>query len=894
VADQNEQVADITIDVTGAKDADGNAQQDYAPQSEFSIDTLNPAVTSVDASDALITDANVGNPFTLTVVFDEAMDNTATPTLTLFDPPVDSTLTFSSGAWSADNTTYTATYSVADGNVNSADVKVDVTGAKDAAGNTQQGYTPVAEFSIDTLNLAVTSVTATPTTLGDADVGAAKLTVAVVFSKSMDITTPPALTFSPDETGAPTPTLSNPSAGVWSTTTSTNDTFTRTYDVADQNEQVADITIDVTGAKDAGGNAQQDYAPESEFSIDTLNPTVMSIVRADPDFTNASTVNFTVTFSEDVNGVDASGSDFALTTTVTGASIASASGSGRTYTVTVNTGTSDGTINLDLAASPAIQNLAGNALTATNVSGPDETYTTNLAVGNIVTVLQQGNDLMLVGTGSNNHVAVHGTGVTGEFVITGKGGTLLRLGASQQTFSSLPLNGITDDIFSMLGDGADIFELGSETSRTKVGSNVEIENIDDDTNILTKVEIGNELRITRRADDVASSELHILDSIIRQFVDIDNGDGDTTTDIQDSEIEGNLDIVNGDGDDSTIIAGTTIGAEQFVRPGDANSTADPVVLISNGAGGSLTSFTRKNDPDSTGSLPTGTLGRPTIFGGIQIVNGNPIPPGLEVPLPVPSGALPSQLRAATDIVVFNNATVIGELDVQNFDGHTETIIVDSQIGTDAIRSDAAGGYGEAATILNGDGFDITLVKASTLPYGFGLVNDLNSVTTGGTNGRWGSQTDIVDSKIGGRESNKLAFLAGKPGVALYLSGDDADDDLIVTDTTSTGTEIDGELMTRLYNGNDQVRIVGVPGTVKIDSLNISGSRGDDWVYLENMEVRSIIMVFLDEGVDRLEIRDGVTLPNQVSGTIELDGGDGADVYHIDAGIPFTNCEIPVP
>ena len=46
-------------------------------------------------------------------------------------------------------------------------------------------------------------------------------------------------------------------------------TYTATYNVADDDVDVADVTIDVTGAQDATGNAQEDYTPEAEFSIDT-------------------------------------------------------------------------------------------------------------------------------------------------------------------------------------------------------------------------------------------------------------------------------------------------------------------------------------------------------------------------------------------------------------------------------------------------------------------------------------------------------------------------------------------------------------------------------------------------------------------------------------------------
>ena len=77
------------------------------------------------------------------------MDTGVDPTLT-FAPAVASTLTLRGGVWSAGNTTYTATYNVADANVLANGVTIDVTGAQDANGNAQQDYTALAEFSIDT------------------------------------------------------------------------------------------------------------------------------------------------------------------------------------------------------------------------------------------------------------------------------------------------------------------------------------------------------------------------------------------------------------------------------------------------------------------------------------------------------------------------------------------------------------------------------------------------------------------------------------------------------------------------------------------------------------------------------------------------------------------------
>ena len=77
--------------------------------------------------------------------------------------------------------------------------------------------------------------------------------------------------------------MSNPS-GAWS---AGGTTYTATYDVADADVAVADVTVDVEGAQDANGNAQKDYTPLAEFSIDTLNPTVVSVDASDQLITDA-------------------------------------------------------------------------------------------------------------------------------------------------------------------------------------------------------------------------------------------------------------------------------------------------------------------------------------------------------------------------------------------------------------------------------------------------------------------------------------------------------------------------------------------------------------------------------------------------------------------------------
>ncbi len=98
-----------------------------------------------------------------------------------------------------------------------------------------------------------------------------------------------------------------------------------------------------------------------EYTIGDRIPIVTSIVRANPDPSSASSVDFTVTFSESVSDVDAS--DFSLTAiNINGASINNVNGSGNAYTVSVNTGTGNGSLRLDLLDDDSIIGQAGDKL----------------------------------------------------------------------------------------------------------------------------------------------------------------------------------------------------------------------------------------------------------------------------------------------------------------------------------------------------------------------------------------------------------------------------------------------------------------------------------------------------------------------------------------------------
>jgi hypothetical protein len=124
-----------------------------------------------------------------------------------------------------------------------------------------------------------------------------------------------------------------------------------------------------TVSTDFEGATRSTINPPGAYYVDVV-PVVNSILRANASPTNTASVDFTVTFSEPVTGVDtvAPFDDFALTTSagITDASITAISGSGTTYLVSADTGTGSGTIRLDVVDDDTILGVDANPL-----GGPD-------------------------------------------------------------------------------------------------------------------------------------------------------------------------------------------------------------------------------------------------------------------------------------------------------------------------------------------------------------------------------------------------------------------------------------------------------------------------------------------------------------------------------------------
>ncbi|MFC5475427.1 Ig-like domain-containing protein [Paraherbaspirillum soli] len=140
---------------------------------------------------------------------------------------------------------------------------------------------------------------------------------------------------------------------------------------------------------DAHGNAAlpalAGVASTAGVLVDAVSPVVSAIAINGPSLTNAASVTYTVTFSENVTGVDAS--DFTLSAggSVVGHIASVAALNGHTYTVTVDGISGDGALRLDLNGSgTGIADLASNPI-ATGFTG-GAAYTFDHAAPTVVSV----------------------------------------------------------------------------------------------------------------------------------------------------------------------------------------------------------------------------------------------------------------------------------------------------------------------------------------------------------------------------------------------------------------------------------------------------------------------------------------------------------------------------
>lgn len=222
-----------------------------------------------------------------------------------------------------------------------------------------------------------------------------------------------------------------------------------------------DVNASGTGVQDAAGNPlYAGFSAGEVYTIDKTPPTVVSVARSGASPTRSASVDFIVTFSEPVSGVDES--DFTPAGELSGASVTGVSGSGATYNVAVSTGTGDGALRLDVNASgTGIHDAAGNAFSAGFTGG--EPYTIDRTAPVVLSIARKDAGL----AGEVSFTVTFSEPVSGvdtaDFTLTALAGAFPGAEVSQVTGS-----GVTRTVTVKPGWGSGRFRLDVISSGTGI------------------------------------------------------------------------------------------------------------------------------------------------------------------------------------------------------------------------------------------------------------------------------------------------------------------------------------------------------------------------------------------------------------------------------------------
>ena len=344
-----------------------------------------------------------------------------------------------------------------------------------------------------------------------------------------------------------------------------------------------------------------------------------------------------------------------------------------------------------------------------------------------VTAALAAQTLTLTGNSSNNQVTVWQGPNVGEIWVEGDNGTVLISGGVPTT-SALQFPNV-QNLMVNLGPGNDVFQFlaqaktnpsaGPGTSfanggtRSELPGNLTIVNGGDDINTLTDVKVNQCFTVNRAAD--GSSTLSLTNVMVDKQTDINNTNdanndgpfnGDSNTTIQGSVLREDVNITNGNGDNLTNIAGTTIGVDN-----DGDTT------IVNGDGRERVTFTTYAATQTYSGI-----GGNVLYGELNVTSGD------------------SQVGLGIDnTVTLTNTQVMASVNLTGGTGDSQTYIgtpaPGSQLGADI----NAGG---PVTIAHTGGYGMLDMENSTAQFGLSFSNG----TAGTTD--YGSNVKILDSQIG--------------------------------------------------------------------------------------------------------------------------------------------------
>lgn len=275
VTDFNEFVDGISVMVSNVSDLHENLMDVLTLPTPFVIDTKNPTLVSVTPDDTLINQSDLASPqVTLELVFDKMMDQSTVPDAffetqgaafnSLIQNPIQT-------LW-IDTNVLSIQFLIYPGTINLTALDLNLGILSDTTGNLFGSNLLNSVLWSDLKSPEVLSQLANKPIISDSLVGASNYFVDITFNEPMDTTVNPLVLHTATQSISSSVQYNVPLSHYIDSFT-----FRAFFQILDENKEVAPIDLEVQFAQDFAGNTQNSFSYLDFTSLDTKNPSVLSV-----------------------------------------------------------------------------------------------------------------------------------------------------------------------------------------------------------------------------------------------------------------------------------------------------------------------------------------------------------------------------------------------------------------------------------------------------------------------------------------------------------------------------------------------------------------------------------------------------------------------------------------
>ena len=232
-----------------------------------------PALISASVSDSIVSITDIGSQITMLFTFNKPMDTSVIPSYILFGN-LGSAVAMNQFAW-LDSFNLELDLNVLTSSLELLETKIEIGNLFSGSGSALNSYTFLNYFIVDTKEPLLNSIATNVNTVSDATVGSS-LIIDLIFDEACKTNIDPTLVLTATNLVNPTFTM-NIAGSLWSN----DSTFTGYYDVADYNEEISSIDVEVSNVFDLAANEMIADQNIDIFSLDTKNPLISSIYSTD-------------------------------------------------------------------------------------------------------------------------------------------------------------------------------------------------------------------------------------------------------------------------------------------------------------------------------------------------------------------------------------------------------------------------------------------------------------------------------------------------------------------------------------------------------------------------------------------------------------------------------------